>query len=248
MKKILGVSFLLWSAVSCSLFRANTIYDYYHPSFSCYSGIGIRDEDQWEIYQSKYKEAVEKYAAENAQIKKANIVFVGNSLMAAFPPAILSSEFSGAVNRGIPGDMTELLSGRLDRTVLNLKPSFIVLEIGGNDIREGKCLDYIEEMHKGIVRKIRTSLPNTKIVLLGIPPVLSKNVNSISPIANAWFAKIAAEDGNVQYLDIWPNFRRKDLPFIKEEFVPTYNGKQDPIHVNEEAYKVWAQKIKVLLK
>ncbi len=244
MKKIAYCIFLIFSALSCSLFRSSTIYDYYHPSFSCYSGIGIRDEWQWETYQTKYKEATEHYSKENDKIQKAGIVFVGNSLIAGFPPALLSAEFPGAVNRGIPGDMTELLLGRLDKTVLNLKPSLIVLEIGGNDIREGKCLDYIESIQRTIVRKIRTSLPNTKILLLGIPPVLSKNVNSISPIANAWLSRIASEDQNVRFLDIWPQFRRKDLPFIKEEFVPVYNGKQDPIHVNEEAYKIWSQKIK----
>lgn len=248
MKKIFFIFSLAFISVSCSVFRSNTIYDYYHPDFTCTSGAGLRDEEKWKIHQTKYAEAKDKYASENAQIKKANIVFTGNSLVAAFPIGILGNEFPGAVNRGIPGDMAELLLGRLDSTVLNLNPSVIVLEIGGNDIIEGKCLDYIENAHRSIIRKIRTTLPNTKLILLGIPPVLNKNVNSISPIANGWLARIASEDSQIRYLDIWPEFRRKEIPFIREEFVPMYGNRPDPIHVNEEAYKVWAKKLKPFLR
>ncbi|PJZ26167.1 lipase [Leptospira hartskeerlii] len=246
--KVLGICFFLLSLISCSVFQPRTIYDYYNPDFKCVDKVGIRDSDEWESYQKLYLEAVLIYTNENEKLKKANIVFVGNSLIAAIPPDLIQADFPGSVNRGIAGDMTELLLNRLDSTVLNLKPSTIILEIGGNDIRDGKCLDYIEGIHRLLVQKIRTSLPNTKVLILGIPPVLSRNVNSVSPIVNAWLLRIANENQNVQFLDIWPEFRQKEIPFIREELAFSYDGKKDPIHINRDAYIIWLRKIKSLLR
>ncbi|TGK38971.1 GDSL-type esterase/lipase family protein [Leptospira andrefontaineae] len=246
--KVLGICFFLLSLISCSVFQTRTIYDYYNPDFKCVDKVGIRDSDDWETYQKLYLEAVLLYTNENEKLKKANIVFVGNSLIAAIPPDLIQADFPGSVNRGIAGDMTELLLNRLDSTVLNLKPSTIILEIGGNDIRDGKCLDYIEGIHRLLIQKIRTSLPNTKVLILGIPPVLSRNVNSISPIVNAWLLRIANENQNVQFLDIWPEFRQKGIPFIREELAFSIGEKKDPIHINRDAYIIWLRKIKSLVK
>lgn len=242
------VCFFLLLLPSCASLRNAKIVDYYHPNFECAGNLGSRDPDFWTLYQAKYREAIEFYSKENARIKTAQIVFVGNSLMAGFPPGLLQEEFPGSVNRGIPGDMTELLLGRLESTVFPLKPSYIILEIGGNDIREGKCLDYIESKQREIVSRIRTVLPNAKVILLGIPPVLSGQVNSVSPIVNSTLARIAAGSPNLSYLDIWPYFRTKGLPFLREELALEYEGKTDKIHVNENAYKIWAKQIKPLLK
>ncbi|TGJ99242.1 lipase [Leptospira semungkisensis] len=246
--KALGICFFLFSLISCSVFQPRTVYDYYNPAFNCVDKVGVRDSNEWESYQKLYSDAVLVYTNENKKLKKANIVFVGNSLVAGFPADLIQADFPGSVNRGIPGDMTELLLGRLDSTVLDLKPSTIILEIGGNDIRDGKCLDYIEGIHRQLIRKIRTNLPNTKVLILGIPPVLNRNVNSISPVVNAWLLRIANENQNVKFLDIWPEFRQSKIPFIKEELALSFNGKKDPIHVNRDAYIIWLRKIKSILR
>ncbi|PJZ78852.1 GDSL-type esterase/lipase family protein [Leptospira neocaledonica] len=246
--KVLGICFFLLSLITCSVFQTRTIYDYYNPDFKCVDKIGVRDAGEWEKYQKLYLEAVQIYSKENEKLKKANIVFVGNSLIAAIPPDLIQTDFPGSVNRGIAGDMTELLLNRLDSTVLNLKPSTIILEIGGNDIRDGKCLDYIEGIHRQLIQKIRTSLPNTRILILGIPPVLSRNVNSVSPVVNVWLLRIANENPNVQFLDIWSEFRQKEIPFIKEELAFSHDGKKDPIHINRDAYIIWLRKIKSLVR
>ncbi|TGK04100.1 lipase [Leptospira langatensis] len=246
--KALGICFFLLSLISCSVFQPRTVYDYYNPAFKCVDKVGIRDSEEWEAYQKLYLAAVLAYTKENEKLKKANIVFVGNSLIAGIPADLTQANFPGAVNRGIAGDMTELLLDRLDTTVLNLKPSTVILEIGGNDIRDGKCLDYIEGIHRKLIQKIRKGLPNTKILILGIPPVLSRNVNSISPIVNAWLLRIANENQNVQFLDIWPEFRQKEIPFIREELALSYNGKKDPIHINRDAYIIWLRKMKSIVR
>ncbi|EQA43534.1 GDSL-like protein [Leptospira broomii serovar Hurstbridge str. 5399] len=248
MKSLTRISLVFALLTSCASFRNDTIVDYYNPNFACSSSLGFRSVEFWTQYQVKYSEAVEFYKKENERIKTARIVFVGNSLIAGFPADLLSVQFPGSVNRGIPGDMTELLLERLESTVFALKPSYIVMEIGGNDIREGKCLDYIEARHREIISKIHGALPDTKIVILGIPPVLSKDVNSVSPVVNAWLSRVASENPNISFLDIWPYFRKKELPFLRDDLALEFGGKLDKIHVNESAYKIWAKQIKPFIK
>lgn len=183
------------------------------------------------------------YREENQRIKTANVVFVGNSLIQLFPNEILTKEFPGAVNRGIGGDMTELLLERLEEDVVVLNPKAIVLEIGGNDLIQGKCLNLIENNLVRILDKLNKSLPNTKIVILGIPPVRTQSLNSISPVINLTWIYIAQSYKNVVFLDNWQWLREKDRPGLRPEFWL----EQDKIHLNENAYKIWVDKLKPIL-
>lgn len=159
------------------------------------------------------------YREENQKIKTANAVFVGNSLIQLFPNEILTKEFPGAVNRGIGGDMTETLLERLEEDVISLNPKAIVLEIGGNDLIQGKCLYLIENNLVRILDKLTGSLPKTKIVILGIPPVRARSLNNISPVVNlAWISIIQSYE-NVIFLDNWQWFREKDRSVLRQEFL-----------------------------
>ncbi len=171
------------------------------------------------------------------------MVFVGNSLIQLFPNEILAKEFPGAVNRGIGGDMTETLLERLEEDVISLNPKAIVLEIGGNDLIQGKCLYLIENNLVRILDKLTGSLPKTKIVILGIPPVRTPSLNSVSPVVNLIWVSISQSYKNVIFLDNWQWFREKDRPVLRREFWL----EQDQIHLNENAYKVWVEKLKPIL-
>lgn len=183
------------------------------------------------------------YREENRKIKTANVVFVGNSLIQLFPNEILTKEFPGSVNRGIGGDMTELLLERLDEDVISLNPKAIVVEIGGNDLIQGKCLYLIENNLVRILDKLTKSLPNTKIVILGIPPVRTQSLNSVSPVINLTWISIIQSYKNVTFLDNWQWLREKDRPGLRSEFWL----EKDKIHLNENAYKIWVEKLKPIL-
>ncbi len=183
------------------------------------------------------------YREENQRIKTASVVFVGNSLIQLFPNEILTKEFPGAVNRGIGGDITELLLERLDEDVVSLNPKAIVLEIGGNDLIQGKCLHLIENNLVKILEKLTQSLPNAKIVILGIPPVRTQNLNRVSPVINLAWVSIIQSYKNVVFLDNWQWLREKDKPILRQEFWL----EKDKIHLNENAYKVWVEKLKPIL-
>ncbi|RHX79057.1 SGNH hydrolase [Leptospira yasudae] len=238
-----ALSLLLFFS-SCSILIKKSYTDYSSSNFECWAGVGYRSSEKFAQYRSLWSTMRNIYREDNQRIKTANVVFVGNSLIQLFPNEILTREFPGAVNRGIGGDMTELLLERLDEDVIVLNPKAIVLEIGGNDLIQGKCLDGIESNLVRILDHLTKALPNTKIVVLGIPPVRTQSLNSVSPVINLSWVSIIQSYKNVVFLDTWQWLREKDRPALRQEFWL----EQDKIHLNENAYKIWVQKLKPILQ
>ncbi|WP_061226481.1 SGNH/GDSL hydrolase family protein [Leptospira interrogans] len=242
-KFLFSISLLFLFTYCSSLIKKSYTDDYSSPNFECWSGSGFRDSETFGLYKSAWAELRNFYKIENQKIKSANIVFVGDSLIQLFPKELMVQEFPGAVNRGIGGDLTETLLERIEEDVLSLNPKVIVLEIGGNDLIQGKCLHITETNLNRILEKIIKFNPNIKIVILGIPPVRNQTVNRVSPVLNLTWISIIRPYKNVEFLDGWQFLREKDRPVLDSEFWPG----QDKIHVNEKAYRAWIHKLKPIL-
>ncbi|TGM59948.1 SGNH hydrolase [Leptospira adleri] len=234
---------LLSLFTSCSVLIKKTYTDYSSSDFECWSGAGYRSPEKFEQYRSLWKTMRGIYREENLRIKTANVVFVGNSLIQLFPSDLMGKEFPGSVNRGIGGDLTELLLERIEEDVFFLNPKAIVLEIGGNDLIQGKCLNVIESNLGKILEKIYQFNPNLKVVVLGIPPVRTQSINTVSPVINLTWISIAQGYKNVIFLDNWQWLREKERPTLRQEFWL----EKDKIHLNENAYQIWVQKLKPIL-
>lgn len=251
-----SISFLLIGLfINCSTLSfgksRNDFFDYHDPKFQCLAEAGWRDPDLFSRYQTLgWNVFRQRYNEENAKIKSANTVIVGNSLIQLFEDRLIQKEFPnlGVVGRGIGGDMTEGLRIRLPDNVFALNPKTIIIEIGGNDLIFGKCLSFTEKNIRGIIEDIRSYDKKIKIVFLSIPPTKSSNLNAIVPILNANIQELAREY-NFIYLDLWKYMRNNDLPIIKEEYVRyAESGKMDKIHFNEKGYEVIGQLVRPLLK
>jgi lysophospholipase L1-like esterase len=155
-----------------------------------------------------------------------------------------------AANFGISGDRTQHVLWRLENGELEgIKPKAVVLMIGTNNTgfeRDNKTpRNTPAETIAGvtaIVKKLRTVLPQTKILLLGIFPRGEKPDHpqraQITEI-NAALAKLA-EHRTVIYLDLGPRFLKADGT-LPREFMPDF------LHPGELGYEVWADAIKAPL-
>jgi lysophospholipase L1-like esterase len=89
-----------------------------------------------------------------------------------------------------------------------------------------------------VVHEIRSRLPDTKILLLGIFPRADPpgpHGNEIKTI-NAAISKL--DDGHyIHYLDIGPKFLEADGT-LSREIMP------DLLHPSEKGYRIWADSIK----
>ncbi|TGL24723.1 lipase [Leptospira bourretii] len=236
---------LVLSVTDC---KSSSKRDYFETNFQCFAEPGWRDN-------SNFKKYIEKawlptrllYAEDNLKIKKSDIVFTGDSLVHLFLPDLMAKEFPGqsVTNRGIGGDMTETLLTRIEEDVLVLRPETIVIEIGGNDFIQGKCLSLVQNNLLSIIQKIHVRNRNTKIFLMAVPPTRVKELNQIVPVFNLFLNQVAKTTSNVEYIEVWDKMRKTDSPTLSEEFIRP-NG--DNLHFNEKGYELWGKKLRPYLK
>jgi lysophospholipase L1-like esterase len=162
---------------------------------------------------------------------------------------VWDANFAGlrAANFGISGDRTQHVLWRLENGELQgIKPKVVVLMIGTNNTgfeRDGTTprntpAETIEGI-KAVVQKLRTTLPQTKILLLAVFPRGEKPDNpqrqQVAQI-NTAIAKLG--DGkNVRFLDIGPKFLNPDGTMSKD-IMPDF------LHPGETGYEIWAKAIK----
>lgn len=241
-----GISIaLVLSVTNC---KSTSKRDYFDSNFKCFAEPGWRDDANFKKYiEVAWIPMRLLFATDNASIKKSDVVFAGDSLVHLFVPELMKKEFPGRVvtNRGIGGDMTETLLTRIDEDVLVLHPDTIVIEIGGNDFREGKCLSLVQNNLQLIIQKIHAKNRNTKVILLAIPPTRVKELNQIVPVFNLFLNHLARTTKNVEYIEVWDIMRNPDAPTLSEEF---YRPNGDVLHFNEKGYEIWGKKLRPYLQ
>jgi lysophospholipase L1-like esterase len=215
---------------------------YFDQSFECNDIAGYKNQDDYTVYLSNWQKARDYFRIENTTKPKSDIVFVGNSLIMLFHKSHLDREFPNKeiANRGIGGDMTDLLLERIEKDALVLEPKVIVLEIGGNDLIQKKCLPRIESNIIKIHNLIARKLPKTKVIHMGIPPTRAAELNMISPVLNAFLSSLPSQYPNVIFVDTWSVMRDSRNPILGEE----YEIPGDLIHFNDKGYEVWGKLIR----
>lgn len=193
---------------------------------------------------------MERHESFNRRVKEGNadLLFIGDSITQGWENAgknIWAEYYAkrNAVNLGIGGDRTQHVLWRLDHgNIEGIKPKLAVLMIGTNNSRDNTS-EQIAAGVTAIVEKLRTKLPETKVLLLAIFP---RGADKDDPLrkknegANAIIQKLA--DGKmVHYLDIGPKFLAADGTLSKEVM-------PDLLHLNEQSYRTWAESIEPKVK
>jgi beta-glucosidase len=179
---------------------------------------------------------------------KADLLFIGDSITQGWEGAGKGvwERFYGkrnAVNLGIGGDRTQHVLWRLDNgNLYNIHPKLAVLMIGTNNSGTNNS-EQIAAGVKAIVEKLRTKLPETKVLVLAIFPRGANKDDAkrkVNEGANE-IIKGLADDKMVYYLDIGPNFLQDDGTLSKEVM-------PDLLHLNEKSYTTWAESIEPKVK
>ncbi|OYW21832.1 MAG: GDSL family lipase [Planctomycetales bacterium 12-60-4] len=186
----------------------------------------------------------------NERVKQGNVdlIFIGDSITQGWEGAgkdVWAKSYTPrhAVNLGIGGDRTQHVLWRLDNgNIEGIKPRLAVIMIGTNNSGTNTS-EQIADGITAIVEKLRTKLPETKILLLGIFPRGADNSDAKrikNNEANATVAKLA--DGKmITYLDIGPKFLAADGTLSKE-IMP------DLLHLSPAGYQIWADSIEAQVK
>ena len=188
---------------------------------------------------------------ERAKKGPVDLLFLGDSITAGWrnAPSVWSRYYAPrqAANFGIGGDRTQHILWRLENGEVDaIHPKVVVLMIGTNNTGSNTEAEVAEGV-KAIVERLRSKLPDTKILLLGIFPRGSnrdKTTPNITPdprIARI-NARIAALDDQkmVKYLDIGVNF-------LDEAGRVSRTTMPDFLHLTPNAYQTWADAIEPTL-
>jgi len=138
-------------------------------------------------------------------------------------PSQLSKMISKPViNAGVPGDTTAGALQRLERDVLSKSPDLVLITLGGNDLKNGVSKQVAFENLKAIVTSIQSI--GGRVILGGLKfPLRDRGFGQ-------GYAELAEETG----ADL--------IPDIFAGIMGNQKLMSDPIHPNDEGYKIMAQK------
>lgn len=203
--------------------------------------------DRW---AQLYVDRVELFRAENAKLEpgQRTIVFAGDSITQAMPVAALYPGLA-VMNRGISSDGTADLPGRtaphyrglinrIDESILDPRPKVLFILIGTNDVGNRSVeLDYWEENLVAILDRVKSEIPDCRVVLQTLPPsgppyARVENLNPRVVEYNERLRKLAA-DRRLDLIDLYKLF-------VNDEGILPQDFTGDGLHLRREAYDLWA--------
>lgn len=216
------------------IFNKMLLCDYINPDSSTVIPIPRTDEG-----------GKARHMAINERIKQGNvdIVFFGDSITHGWEshPQLWQQYFGKwqTVNAGIGGDRTQHVLWRIENgNIAGISPKLCVIMIGTNNSNgNDNTAEEIADGIKAIICKLRTELPQTKILLLAIFP--RDEGFSERREKNAQASKIAsniADNKMVYYMNINDEFLDKD-GVLSKDIMP------DLLHLNEKGYKIWGDAV-----
>ena len=158
------------------------------------------------------------------------VLFVGNSLTQRFDTDKWFDK-PNFKNRGIGLNKTTDILDRLDE-IVESEPLMILLMIGVNDLPSNR-LDTILQHYQEILQTIKTSTPNTEVVVQSILPTVDNSMTQVNKQIlelNPEIKQLATKFG-YRYLDLHTLIMRH--PDRSSLYV------NDQVHLNEQGYQLW---------
>ena len=194
--------------------------------------------DKWAIH---YYDRVAQFEQDNAS--RPRVVIVGSSHVEGLDAASLLPRWE-VVNRGIASDRIGIdergILHRLDSSVFNCGPRFIVLQNGVNDLGElwrhgTPSMDEIETCYRKVVQRIRDRRPDVPLIIVGLFPTRDKYADLVPSITelDARLKRIA-DDSDSTFLEMYSSLADAQ-GLLRAEY------SRDGLHLTASGYQVWAK-------
>ena len=170
------------------------------------------------------------------------IVFYGSSTIRLWKG--MKNDFNGlnVINLGFGGALIKDLSKNFSRLFREIKPSVIVLYLGGNDLTLGYSAEKIVEKIKNFLELVFKNYPNIKIINMSIKPSFERinDIKKIEKINSLMTAESSRNKGLIQL-----NFYEK---IINKGVINQSLYLRDGLHFNDLGYKILVNEVKLALK
>jgi len=200
---------------------------------------------QQPIDPNRFEPAIQKFEAEDKATPpaKGGVLFIGASSIVRWTNLAESFPDLKVVNRGFGGSELSEAVKYAPRVVVPHAPRIVVLYAGENDLSRGVTPDIIASDFDKFLQLIHTSLPGTRIVVIGLKPSLLRwKIRDGMHETNKLISTRCATDRKCTYVDPWPSMIGKDGTPKPEFFV------EDGLHMTPEGYKAWTHMLKPVLK
>lgn len=181
--------------------------------------------------------------SERVREDQKTLVFLGDSITQGWTDAF-HGHFADLAksNRGISGDTTRGVLIRMEKDVLSLNPTGIVLLIGTNDLEEGASPETIAGNLKLILDKLQAHRSDMPVILCQVFPSDASKKRPADAIReiNKRYGDLAKNYSQVTVLDTWTLFADENGNAKEPEF-------PDLLHPNERGYTKWAKALQPLL-
>jgi lysophospholipase L1-like esterase len=168
-------------------------------------------------------------------------LFVGSSSIRLWKLADSFGELP-VINRGFGGSQLADSVHYAERLILKQRPKVVVVYAGDNDLAGGKSPATVAADFRALVKKIHQSLPDTRIVYIGVKPSL-KRWNLIDQVrkTNQLIADQCRAGDRLTFVDV-------DAPMLGKDGKPRPELYQkDGLHLTAEGYALWTSLVKPLL-
>ena len=170
------------------------------------------------------------------------VLFVGSSSIRLWMTGECFSDLP-VINRGFGGSQIAGITPYVHRIVLPYRPRAIVFYAGENDIAAGKSPQVVADDFRAFVRRVREKLTDTPIFFLSLKPSPKRwSLWKDASQANTLICDFCQTQAELHYVDM-------SGCLLQENGAPNPAYYQsDTLHLNEQGYKVWTQKLAPLLR
>lgn len=173
------------------------------------------------------------------------IVMLGDSLTEFNRWSEIDPE-AEVINHGLSGDTTGGVIYRLNRVAL-ANPDLIILQIGINDISQGRDPADVVAGHKRIWAALLEKLPKVKILVCSLAPLNERmfawattTLLNSRVIRTNQLLKQAVDEAGLKWLDLYG-------PMSDESGSLPNHMTEDGVHLTAPAYEVWTAALKTWL-
>ncbi len=167
--------------------------------------------------------------------EKGGILFVGSSSIVRWDVAKWFPNMP-VLNRGFGGSQIADSVHFAERIIAPYRPRTIVFYAGDTDLAAGKTPEQVLADFKAFVSKVRASLPEARIIYVGIKPSIKRwsLIDSVRK-ANTLVREAISSDARSVFVDVDSPMIGADGKPRKELFVA------DGLHLSDEGYALWTQ-------
>ncbi len=193
------------------------------------------ENNEWLQQVAEYRAAkIAMYEEENSRYEdfEVDVAFLGDSLTDGYNVQEYYPQYL-VVNRGIGGDTTVDLEGRLQVSLYDLQPKVAVMLIGANN------MDTMFDNYENILKGFQQYAPNTEVILLSLTSMSGEWWGAKNQLAayNNVTIKLLAEKYGYEYVDLYSALFHLETGGIYSEYTT------DGGHLTAKGYEVLTEQI-----